>query len=345
MSAEMIEKPLTEAQRIIARLEDEMGIARSDLARRLNVRSSVLRDIRAQKASGVKQLSQLRMFLSGAESPENHAERVDTAPATKPATNLSFADPAEITLNADEPAPAEPKKLTERAGDWLRAAMLGEPSTLSPQSGMSAPSARKKARADASEQGDLIEQLVPLAALLFVLSGSVLISDPYKPCGPNNDEATAIAYPIVKRAVRELDARRKLSEATTDAIAILLAVSAYGVRAHGTWQAIHAEEVQRVRSNRQPNRQPSGADFVAASGGGPVNAASTPADAGAGRGVSDANAPLPFWRGDARAIRETTRPTRGEPRREPATPEQRHADASIDALLAADHAGRQRLGL
>lgn len=354
MAAEMIEKPLTEAQRLIGRLEGEFGMASAAIAREIKVKADTVSDIKRRKSTGNLQLYRLRRLMqvmeTGGISEENTSDA--TAPLTSPivpdfSAVTAGPEPSALTLNAEEPAPAEPKNLKDRASDWLRAAMLGSPIDPSSPS-MTAPSRSKKTKSDTAgvEQGDLIEQLVPLAALLFVLSGSVLIPDPYKPCGPNQAEASAIAYPIVKRAVRELDARKRLSEATMDAVAILLAIGAYGVRAQQTYQQIHAaqaEEAQRARSDRQP----SGADFLAASGGGGLSgqAAPTPADAGAGRGVPDAGVPLPFWRGNAGRTRAATGAAGGEPGREPARPEQRRADASIDALLAADHAGRLRLGL
>lgn len=347
----MIEKPLTEAQRLIGRLEGEFGMASAAIAREIKVKADTVSDIKRRKSTGNLQLYRLRRLMqvmeTGGISEENTSDA--TAPLTSPivpdfSAVTAGPEPSALTLNAEEPAPAEPKNLKDRASDWLRAAMLGSPVDPSSPS-MTAPSRSKKTRSDTAgvEQGDLIEQLVPLAALLFVLSGSVLIPDPYKPCGPNQAEASAIAYPIVKRAVRELDARERLSENTMDAVAILLAMSAYGVRAHGTWQAIHAEEVERARSDRSSPSAQSGADFVAGSGGGHAAAAS--ADAGAGRGIPDAGAPLPFWRGNAGTTREAAGATGRQPSREPASPEQRRADASIDALLAADHAGRLRLGL
>ncbi|HEY7849442.1 MAG TPA: hypothetical protein VIC27_05215 [Ktedonobacterales bacterium] len=347
----------SEAQRIVDDLVNSLGMQGAAIAREIGVKADTITNIRRRHSSGNLYTPRLRILrdqLANAAGHRPTLPRADVPTQTVidqlPSVNDMLSpvseapEPASINLNADEPAPAEPKTLKDRASDWLRAAMLGESPQPSLPS-MSAPSRKKKNDAASVEQGDLIEQLVPLAALLFVLTGSVLIPDPYKPCGPNQAEASAIAYPIVKRAVRELDARKRLSEATMDAVAILLAVGAYGVRAHQTYQQIHAvqaEEAQRARSDRPS----SGAEFLAASGGGPRgNAAAASADAGAGRGIPDGGAPLPFWRGNAGRAREAVGAAGREPRGEPTGPEQRRADASIDALLAADHAGRLRLGL
>lgn len=343
MVAEMIDKPLTEAQRLIGRLESEFGMASAAIAREIKVKSETVSDIKRRKSTGNLQLYRLRRLMQVMETGGISEEKAPdaTAPLTPPIVPDFSAvtagdEPSALTLNADEPSPAEPKNLKDRASDWLRAAMLGDPSQPS-QPSMTAPSRKKKSESAAVEQGDLIEQLVPLAALLFVLGGSVLIPDPYKPCGPNQAEASAIAYPIVKRAVRELDARKRLSEATMDAVAILLAIGAYGVRAQQTYQQIHAaqaEEAQRARSDRQSPT----ADFLAASGG----AAPAAADAQSRPGLQGNAVPFPAWRGDARWSRSRAGSETGG---EPVSPEQRRADASIEQLLAADHAGRLRLGL
>ena len=339
----------SEAQRIVDELIDEMGMQGAAIAREIGIKADSIANIRRRHSTGNLYTPRLRILR------EQMAQAVGQRPPT-PAADLptqtvidqlpsvddllapikGAPEPAAISLNADEPAPAEPKNLKDRASDWLRAAMLGDSSQPSLPS-MTAPSRTKKSESAAVEQGDLIEQLVPLAALLLVLGGSVLIPDPYKPCGPNQAEASAIAYPIVKRAVRELDARKRLSEATMDAVAILLALGAYGVRAQQTYQQIHAaqaEEAQRARSDRQSP----GADYLAASGG----AAPAAADAQSRPGLQSNAVSFPAWRGDARRSRSRAGSETGG---EPVSPEQRRADASIEQLLAADHAGRLRLGL
>ena len=346
----------SEAQRIVDELIDRVGMQGAAIAREIGVKSDTIQNIRRRHSTGNLQVQRLRILrdqmLSAAGLRQaTPGEDIPTQPVADqlPTVDDLLAavkeppEPAAFDLNAEEPAPAPDKKITERASDWLRAAMLGSP--VDPSSpGMTAPSRAKKTKGEGVEQGELVEQIVPLAALLLVVSGSVLLPDPYKPCGPRHEEATAMVYPIVKRAVRELDARRKLSEATTDAIAILLAVGAYGVRAHATYQAIHAEEVQRVRSQRESSPVAAASSFVAGQpgSGGP---AAPSADAGAGAGVQDASGSLPFWRGDARVTREAARPAGRSASGGPASQQQRSADALIDDLLRQDRAGRQRLGL
>jgi hypothetical protein len=202
-----------------------------------------------------------------------------------------------------------------------------------------APAPRRKAsKAESDEQQGLIEQLVPLGALLLVMGGATLIADPYKPCGPNQAEATAIIYPIIKRAVRELDARKKLSEGTQDAIAILLAMGAYGVRAHGTYQQIRAQEVERERANNSPNPTTDAHRFSGGfAGAATVSSAADPArDAGPHHG-----APVAFA-ADARGGR---RHADGGPRGAGGSGDERRANALLDELLAQDAHGRKRLGI
>jgi hypothetical protein len=331
MVAELIEKPLTEAQRIVQRLETEFSMGPAAIAREIKLKTDTIDNIRRRRVTGNLQLARLRRLIAAMETPPTQGGEI--APQIGEVTpDLTFTpsdDPATLALNSEEPAAPAPKKGIERAGDWLRAAIYGSPDGGSERSASAEPanSAKRKAKAsDSSEQGQLVEQLVPLAALALVVSGSLLIPDPYKAVGPTNDEATAMVYPIIKRAVRELDARKRISESTMDAVAILLAVGAYGVRAHGTWQAIHVQEVERARS--QASRQPGDAAAAAhVAGALPHGGAAAPAG---DRGAH----PVQFA---GRQARERDGRVGDGP--------QRRADPALDALLRADAEGRARLGI
>lgn len=330
MATQMVEKPLTEAQRIVARLESEFGMAPAAIANEIKLKSHIINNIRTRHTTGNLQLPRLRRLIAVMESgPTQNDSSFSANPASfadivPDAAIDASDDPARFDVSADEPAPAPAKTLKDRAGDILGSILNGT-------AGDDAP---KRTKADDSEQAGLVAQLVPLAALVLVSTSTLLIADPYKPCAPNMQEASAIAYPIIKRAVRELDARKKLSEGTQDAIIILLAVTTYGQRALGTYRQIHAREVERDRSNGQPSANGAGANiagFTAAPaaadparsavhhGGAPV---AFPARAGGSRGQSD-----------------------GGPRGAGGSADERRANDAISALLAADTLGRRQLGL
>lgn len=339
MVAEMVEKPLTEAQRIVARLEAEFGMAPAAIAREIKLQSHIVNNIKTRHTTGNLQLPRLRRLLSVMEqgptssassNPLNALSFDNIAPDVAPDAAIdSRDDPARLTLNSEDPTPAAAKSLKDKASDML-GAMLGT-SSAEP-----APK-RKASKSDADEQASLIEQLVPLAALLLVMSGSVLLPDPYKPCGPTHGEASAIAYPIIKRAVRELDARKKLSEGTQDAIIILLAVGAYGQRAYGTYRQIRAMEVERARSDNGATTVLSGLAGAGVAGTAAPAAADDPARrARAGSGPSlhvaaaaDVQSGTPGRRADGRA----------------GGGDERRGSELLNQLLAADADGRKRLGI
>lgn len=328
MATELLERPLTEAQRIVSRLESEFGMTAAEIAGQSKIKAQTIHDIKRRTNTGNLQLRFLRPLIRAMESTGNPLDSIGQIDPIFSNPDLSRAsnaeEPASITLNGEDPTPAPAKTLKDKAGDILGSILSGTVGDTTP----------KRTKADDDEQAGLVAQLVPLAALLIVSAGTFALHDPYKPCAPNMQEASAIAYPIIKRAVRELDARKKLSEGTQDAIIILLAVTAYGQRALGTYRQIHAMEVERDRSNGQTSANGAGANiagFTAAPaaadparsavhhGGAPV---AFPARAGGGRGQSD-----------------------GGPRGAGGSADERRANDAISALLAADTVGRRQLGL
>lgn len=342
MVAEMVEKPLTEAQRLIARLEDEFGLAQAEIAQAIRVKPDTIFDIKRRKTTGNIQLRGLRRLIAATESSGNPAEYaggqfpafpLPEGPAHSGSGSASD-EAAQFTLNGEEPPQAPEKPFRERAGDFLRAAMLGEPNVETPKT--------TKKLNGAVEPSDLADQLVPTVALIFVLSGELLIPDPYKPVGPTHQEAMAITYPIIKRLARELDARKKLSEDSMEMVGILVAMTAYGVRARGTYKQIHAMEVERVRSHNDAGAN--GAATYVQSSGPASSPTATSGDAGASQRGADAGAPVAFGRRAGAAGAASGGAGRGASGGRPDTHE-RQANALLDDLLAQDASGRARLGL
>ena len=333
-------KELTDAQRLVQRLESEFSMTRAAIAHEIGVTASTVQNIAKLHTTGnfhVHRLKALADRLSGGSDPnQTHSNRDSIADLFAPVKETPEA--AAIDLNADEPAPAEPKNLKDRASDWLRAAMLGSPTDPS-SSSMTAPSRSKKPNDGDVSPTDIADQIAPLAALLLVFGGVFLLPNPYKSCGPTDLEAQAIIYPVIKRLARAVDARRKLSEADMELLAMGVAISAYGRRSYVTYQAIHAEEVQRARSSQ--SEQPNAASvFVAQSG--PGTGAVPDVRAGTGSPTAapeNRGAGLQNGLARAGAVRANTRDAGAS-----ANGHDRAGDAAIADLLAADAVGRKRLG-
>ena len=327
----------SEAQRIVDDLVERFGMAGAAIAREIGVKADTIQNIKGRRATGNLQVARLRilrdqMMSAAGQLNTPHDHEPDARPLFEqmpPVADLfkpvqEGDDPAAFQVNADEPAPAPAKTLKDKAGDILGSILGGATVPDAPKA--------KRTKADDEGQAGLVAQLLPLGALLLVTGATMAIRDPYKPCAPNTQEASAIAYPIIKRAVRELDARKKLSEGTEDAIIILLAVTAYGQRAIGTYRQIHAMEVERDRSNGQPNSHAAGASGFAA-----IPFAADPARGSGARG----GAPVDVAAHAGGSGGQQGRSANGAV----GSADERRANASLDALLAADADGRKRLGI
>ena len=363
---------LSEAQRIVDELVTQFGLAGAAIAREIGVKPDTIGNIRGRRATGNLQLHRLRILRDSLASAAQTANTPSTA--EHPAASVAQAvpsvaemlsgvtagdEPARLAVNADEPTPDAPKKISERAGDWLRAAMLGD-SGASPTSakspGMGAPASRGKASAGDVRE-DFVAQVVPLAAFVMILGADFAIHDPYKPCAPTHAEASAMLYPLIKRMARELDIRHALTEGSMEVLAELVSIGAYGNRAWHTYRAIRAFETEGLRDDEQARQSSYAAAYAAGAGG--ANAGSVDASGSAGSGA----ATPPLYYADSggvghrsesrfaarRGRSSVARASNGKPGADVAnnghSEDRRQGDALIDALLNADADGRRRLGL
>ena len=329
MVAEMVEKPLTEAQRIVARLQEEFGMEQSAIAREAKYSADTIRNIARRHTTGNLQLHRLRRLLSAMQTgPQLNGSTAETAlPIGDVAPDLHFDlsdDPATMTVNGEERPQESPKPLRERAGDWLRAAMRGGDSE-------DAAGSRGKGGPSGDVKADLVNQLTPMFGLGLVMLSTWVVKDPYKPVAPNQMEATAIVRPLVRRGVKLLDAQKKLTEEAVETAYMLLALTAYAERAWGTYQTIHAEEIQRAQSTT--------------ASGSPGGYPTAPfGDARSGPGGQDGAESRRFGRSTGRHVAANPEARRQEDRGAN-QPDERQSNALLADLLRADAVGRARLGI
>lgn len=336
-----MEKPLTEAQRIIEQLKDAHGMTRAAIAQAIAVKSSLVRDIQRGASSGNLHVYKLRRLLNAIESPGNRGENRDASitpnfsdivPDASP--TLDHPDPASASLNAEEPEPPEKKGMFER----VRAAMLGHATDpLSPPLSGPSMTAPQRSKGGEDRKGEFVDQVLPLASIGVSLAFLWLIHDPYKPMAPTQAEAALIITPILRRAARELDIRQRLTDDTMELMSLALALGLYGQRAYGTYKQIHEMEVERAgRDGHGNNAAPSFPAFSQPAAGAPADAG--PRAGGEGGSLAQPGRPQESHRA---ATGGQGRATNGGSSQQ----SNGHATTSIAQLLQADAEGRRRLGL
>ncbi len=94
-------------------------------------------------------------------------------------------------------------------------------------------------RARPKKQENLIATMFPTLISTFTATyASELIADPYKPCGPSQDEVSLIVTPLLEALARSVEVTGKVSQTTIDIINSVLALMMFSVRSYVTYVQI-----------------------------------------------------------------------------------------------------------
>lgn len=268
------------------------------------------------------------MAKSNAEYAKAYRERKKAREALAKAAPIQVQDVAESASESDEPGlivnvavadqpTKSPMSLKDRALKFLK-----------PDE--SKPAAKSTSRVRSKKPGDnLMATLLPTVVASFVATYiQQRVPDPYKPCAPSKQEASAIFGPLMAILARQVEITGKASATTVDLTNSLLCAMVYGSRAYMTYIAIKENENAKPQAQEsRPVSFPGSYQTTAprSNGGGIVS--NVQQSGGAGRDASN----------DDRSRAESDSGDDRDPR-------DIEADA-VRQLLGRDREGRVRLGL
>lgn len=349
-------KATSEARKLLLKLQ-LAGHSTADIARAIGTESSKLRDIRKGSTRGDQWIIPLQRLMAEVKAPAPAADSTGGTPAAAAPDAPPEADtdaPTGGTLPADLGAveappmtPTEPQGLAAR----LKGLMLGTGNDAAP----SAPVARVRVSGGGKSelQAQFVQQVLPVVALVVAWGSELAIKDPYKPCAPSVQEASAMLAVPIRRVARELDVRHKLTEGTMDIVLMFLAVAAYGKRAQATYKQIRGQHATQESATSGGASRDSGASPASLSGGaGIITSAAAPVDAvpsrataapgnARGRGLFGSRQPGSHDGGAPTDARGLAHGVSGGHARAG----ERGGPDPLDDVLRADYEGRLRLGM
>ena len=356
-----------EARQLVKAIRD-LGYSNQQIADAMGVKTAAVRSIAKGDTPGYRLLPRLRTMARSMPGVKIPAETMSVAsrqvggthrpPTQQTAQAVVSAIRADNLLTDDEPDPEDsdgelvpdlPASARVEAPELPESAVEPRPqgfaafaenlknTFMGNTAEVSGPTrARGSKSAPAEDTANVVQQLTPLICLVIVAGTTFMLPDPYIDCAPTQDEAEAVFGPVMSIVGRELEVQKRLSETGRDLIVAAIGVGLYGNRAFATYKGIRKAEVdarnasvERERAARRDvatataglvaDARPDGGFAVSRAGGGSQSDSPAYVQAGAARRAQH----------DGAVAGQNGR-TRADP---------------LEAVLAADAAGRRELGL
>lgn len=352
-----------EARKLVSAIK-ALGYTNQQIADALGVKTSGVRSIAKGDTPGYRLLPRLRTMarsMPGVKIPTDTASAAHAPSFTtvrQPAAQTAPTPSAALASQHDEPdpedadgelvpdlpasarveAPELPESPVEPRPQGFAAFAENLKNTFTANTAeVSGPTRARGAKsAPAEDAANVVQQLTPLICLVIVAGTTFLLPDPYIDCAPTQDEAEAVFGPVMSIVGRELEVQKRLSETGRDLIVAAIGVGLYGNRAFTTYKGIRKAEADA--RNASVERERAARRDVATATAGLV--ANTGADGGfaisraGGRDQSDSVAHVQAGAARRAQYDGELPAANGRARVDP-----------LEAVLAADAAGRRELGL